>query len=125
MRSETYEKAVAGPNFPPRTPHNCPRRIIAKGDLRALQLLLHEAVPVEVIRRLEGKECRHAHHEGPENFIADVEVVVGEAALLTGQDAVIWIFGRKLRDGDTKTRSLLHALEDEVNTEGVLPHDFP
>ena len=52
---------------------------------------------VEVIRRLEGKERRHTRDHATEDFIADVEVVVGEAALLAGQDAVVRILGRELR----------------------------
>jgi hypothetical protein len=99
--------------------------IFAKADLRSVELLLDEAVAVEVIRRLEGKERRHPHDDGAEDFIADVEVVVGETALLAGQNAVSGILGRKLRHGDAEARSLLHALEDEVDAVGVLPQHFP
>jgi hypothetical protein len=87
--------------------------------------LLDKAVAVEVVRRLEGKERRHTHDEGPENFIADVEVVVGEAALLVGQDAVIWILGRELRYGHPKGSPLLHALKYEEDTVSVLAQHFP
>src|SRR5262249_61681515 len=100
MRSETHEKAAAGRTFPPRTPHNCPLRIISKPDICTIELLLDEAVPVEVVRGLEGEERRHPHDHGAHDFIADVEVVVSEAALLAGQDAVSWILGRALRDRD-------------------------
>src|SRR6516164_8771600 len=58
--------------------------VLAKGELLVIELLLDEVVAVEVIRRLEGKERRHPHDHGAEDFIADVEVVVGEAALLAG-----------------------------------------
>src|ERR1700745_3017709 len=87
--------------------------VLAKGDLLAIELLLNEVVPVEVVRRLEGKERRHTHDNRIEDFIADVEIVVGEAALLPGQDAVVGILGRELRHCYPKTRPLLHALEDE------------
>ena len=50
-----------------------------------------------------------------ENFIADVEVVVREAAPLASQDAVVGILSGILRHGDTEGRPLLHALEDEVD----------
>src|SRR6266446_6140440 len=68
---------------------------LAEADLRALQLLLDEAVPVEV--------------------------VVREAAALAGEDAVIWILGGVFGDADAKARPLLHALEDEVDAVGVVP----
>src|SRR5436305_3653526 len=45
--------------------------VLAKGDLLAIELLLDEVVTVEVIRRLEGKERRHTHDHGTEDFIAD------------------------------------------------------
>src|SRR5262245_33058896 len=98
--------------------------MLAKRDLCAIEFLLNEAVPVEIIGRLEGKEGRHAHDHGPEHLIADVEVVVGEAALLAGQDAVIGVLGRELRHRHPKRRSLLHALEDEEDTVSVLLHHF-
>jgi hypothetical protein len=87
--------------------------------------LLDVVVAVEVIGCLKGKECRHTHHHGAEDFVADVEVVVREAALLVGQDAVIGILGRELGDAHPKARSLLHALEDEVDAVGILPQHFP
>src|SRR6202008_3252127 len=98
--------------------------VLAKGDLVAIELLLDEVVAVEVIRRLEGKERRHTHDHGTEDFIADVEVVVGEAALLPGQDAVVGILGRELRRWVTKARPRLHALEDEVDAVSVPAHHF-
>jgi hypothetical protein len=37
------------------------------------------------------------HHHGAENFIADVEVIVREAAALVGKDAVMRVLGGVLR----------------------------
>src|SRR5262252_4689510 len=96
--------------------------VLTKGDLLAIELLLDEVVAVEVIRRLEGKERRHTHDHGTEHFIADVEIVVGEPALLAGQDAVVGIRSRELRLCDTIARPLLHALEDEVDAVSVPSH---
>jgi hypothetical protein len=42
---------------------------------------------------LEGEKRRHTHDSGTEVFIADVEVVVREAAPLASQDAVVGILG--------------------------------
>src|SRR5207342_2457402 len=51
---------------------------------------------------------------------ADVEVVVGEAATLASEDAVMWVLGGIFRQADTEARTLLHALEDEIDAVGVL-----
>src|SRR4029077_8936699 len=59
--------------------------VLAEADLRTIELLLDEAVAVEVICRLEWEEGCDTHHHGAENFIADVEVVVREAAALAGE----------------------------------------
>src|SRR5262249_17302868 len=99
--------------------------ILSKPDICTIELLLDEAVPVEVVRGLEGEERRHPHDHGAHDFIADVEVVVSEAALLAGQDAVIGILGLGLRDRDPEARPLLNALENEEYTESVLLHHFP
>src|SRR5882762_10411416 len=94
---------------------------LAEADLRALQLLLDEAVPVEVVGGLERKERGGPHHHRAQGFVAEVEVVVREAAALAGEDAVIWILGGVFGDADAKARPLLHALEDEVDAVGVVP----
>ena len=48
-----------------------------EADLWPLQLLLDEAVAVEVIAGLERQERGHAHDHRAEDLIADVEIVVG------------------------------------------------
>src|ERR1700739_1469171 len=93
--------------------------ILAEADLRTIELLLDEVVAVEVICRVEGEEGCDTHHHGAENFIADIEVVVCEAAALAGEDAVVWIFGGILRHADPEARSLFHTLEDEIDAIGV------
>jgi hypothetical protein len=42
--------------------------------------MFNEAVAVEVVRGLEREERAHAHNDGAEYFIANVEVVVKEVA---------------------------------------------
>src|SRR6202048_1627053 len=64
---------------------------LAEADLRPLQLLLDEAVAVEVVGGPEREERGHAHHHRAQGFVAEVEVVVCEAAALAGEDPVIWI----------------------------------
>src|SRR6201981_1636118 len=94
---------------------------LAEADLRALQLLLDEAVAVEVVGGLEREERGDPHHHWAQGFVAEVEVVVREAAALAGEDAVIWIRGGVFGNADAKARPLLHALEDEVDAVGVVP----
>ena len=68
-----------------------------------------------------GKNGGHPHHHRAQGFVAEVEVVVREAAALAGEDPVIWILGGVFGDADAKARPLLHALEDEVDAVGVVP----
>src|SRR5262245_6766746 len=84
------------------------------------KLLLDEAVAIEVVGRLEGEERGHTHYHGAKSFIADVEVVVGEAATLACKDAVVRVLGGIFRHADAKSWPLLHALEDEIDAVGVL-----
>src|SRR5262245_19234524 len=65
-----------------------------------------------------GRRLRRAS-PWAENFIADIEVVVCEAAALAGEDAVVWILGGILRHADPEARPLFHTLEDEINAIGV------
>jgi len=87
--------------------------------LRAAKFLRDEAVAVEVVGRLEGEERGHPHHHGAENVIADVEVVMCEAAALAGDDAVVRVLAGIFRHADAKGWPLLHALEDEIDAVGV------
>ena len=93
---------------------------LAEADLRAGEFLLDEAVTVEIVSGLEGEERGHTHHHRTENLIADVEVVVGVAAALAGEDAVMRVLGGIFRHADAEARPLLHALEDEIDAVGVL-----
>jgi hypothetical protein len=95
--------------------------VFAKADLRPLELLFDEAVAVEIVGGLEGEERGHSEDDRAEGFIANVEVVMREAAALVREDAVIGILGGVFGHGDAKRGSLLHALEDEVDAVGVGP----
>src|SRR5215475_9663912 len=61
---------------------------LAKADLPPLQFLLDETVTIEVIAGLEREEGDDPHHDWTEDRIADVEVVMREAAALVRQDPV-------------------------------------
>src|SRR2546430_14891767 len=93
--------------------------VLAEADLRAVELLLDEAVAIEVVSRLKGEERSHTHLYRTENLIADVEVIVGEAATLAGEDAVVRVLGGIFRHADAEARTLLHALEDEIDAVDV------
>src|SRR6266436_1226880 len=96
---------------------------LAEADLRALQLLLDEAVPVEVVGGLERKERGDPNHHRAQGFVGEVEVVVREAAALAGEDAVIWI--PRFREGRLLVAyvgTLMRKLGPcEVDAVGVVP----
>ena len=79
---------------------------LAEADLRPLQFLLDEAVAVEIVGGLEREERGHPHHHRAQGFVAEVEVVVREAAALAGEDPVIWILGGVFGGADAKARPL-------------------
>ncbi len=93
--------------------------MLAEADPRPLQLLLDEAVAVEIVGGLEREEGSHPHNHRSEHLVADIEVVMREAAALVRDDAVVRVLGRVLRQADAEGRPLLHALEDEVDTVGI------
>src|SRR5215471_15279730 len=122
MRSETYEKAAAGRNFPPRTPHNPALRIIAEVDVGSLELMFNETMAVEIVCGLERDERAHAHSDRTEHLIVNVEVVVSEAAARLGDDAVIGIPGGIFRHRDAEGRSHFHAFENKIDPVVIVSH---
>ena len=94
--------------------------VFAEADLRALQLLFDEAVAVEVIAGPKRKERAHPHDHRAEHLVADVEIVVGEAAALGSEDPVIGVLAGVLWYSDAKGGTLLHTLEDKIDAVGVL-----
>src|SRR5688572_11684296 len=92
--------------------------VFVKADAGALQFPLHEGVAVEPIGSMERKETGHADDDRPQHLIADVEVIVGKAAALVSEDAVVGILRGKLWHGDAEGPALFHALEDEVDAVG-------
>ncbi len=84
--------------------------VLAKADLGAIELLFNEAVAVEVVCCLERKERAHAHHDRTQHFIADVKIVVGEAAALKSDNSVIGVlagyFGTVIRKVGPTSRLL-------------------
>ena len=98
---------------------------LAEADPRAVQLLLDEAVAVEVIGGLEREERGHPHHLRAQSFVANIEIVVREAAALGGEDSVMRVLGGIFRYADPEGRPLLHALEDIVDAVGAFPCHAP
>src|SRR5215469_5894598 len=62
-------------------------------------------------------------YDRAEHFIADVEVVVGEAAALVSDNPVVGVLGGIFRHGDAEGGSDLHAFENEVHAVGIVAHD--
>lgn len=46
--------------------------MLAEGDALAVQLLLHEAVTVQVVGGLEGEKGGDAHHPRPQDFVVEM-----------------------------------------------------
>ena len=93
--------------------------VLAEADLLSVQFLLHKRVPVQPIGGVERKETRHANDNWSQDFVPDVEVVMRKAARLMRQNAVIRILRGVFRYADPECPALLHALEDEVDAEGL------
>lgn len=99
--------------------------VLAIGDVSAQEFSFDEVVAVQVVRDLERKEGANAHRQRPDFFIPDVEVEVRVAVSLPPQDAVSRMLGRVLRLGGAEGGAQLHAAEDEVDAEPVLPLHAP
>lgn len=85
--------------------------VFAEADLAAVQLLLHEGVAVEVVGTLKGEGGCHPHDGGPQHFIANVVVVVREAAPLVRQNAMVGILRGTLRQADGEGRACSKPLK--------------
>ena len=84
--------------------------ILAEADPRPLQLLLDEAVAVEIVGSCGRARRSHPHNHRSERLVADIEIVMREAAALVRDDAVVRVLGRVFRQADAVGRPLLHAL---------------
>src|SRR5450759_4110561 len=76
--------------------------VFVEANLLPVQLLLHEGVAVEPIGGVKRKEARHAHDDGSQNLVADVEVVMREAAALVRQDAIVGVLSGISRHADAE-----------------------
>ena len=86
-------------------------------DALADALPLHEVMAVEIPGGLKGEKGADAQHQGSQDVIEDIELVVGEAASRLLHDAVVRIVGGELGRYRAKGGGLFHALEHEVDPE--------
>ena len=89
--------------------------VFAELDSAALQFYLDEVMTVEPIGGVKGQKGSHSDHDGSQSGVANIEVVVGQAAAAFAQDLVIRIGAGELGLSRAQGGSLLHALEDEVD----------
>ena len=89
--------------------------VFAKLDSATFQFYLDEVMTVEPISGVKGQEGSHSDDQGSQSRVADIKVVVGKPAAAFAQDLVIRISGGELGLSRAQGRSLLHALEDEVD----------
>lgn len=90
--------------------------VFAELDCGTFQFDLDEVMTVEPIGGVKGQEGSHSEHQGSQSRVADIKVVVGEAAAAFAQDLVIRISGGELGLSRAQGGSLLHALEDEIDS---------
>ncbi len=88
--------------------------VLAEAHLLAVQFLLDKAVTVQIVGGLKRKERSHAHDHWPQSLVADVEVVVGEAASLASQNTVVGIGGGEAGNRGAERLALLHTFENEI-----------
>src|SRR5215831_13909369 len=95
--------------------------VLMEADVGAYQFSLDEGVAVEPVGGMERKETGYADNDRSQHLVANVEVVVGEAAALDCQNTVVGVLGGKLGHGDAEGAALFHAPEDEVDAKGIPP----
>src|SRR5439155_21922490 len=77
-------------------------------------------MPVDVVENQKRKIGPHAHCQGPQYFVPDVEIQMGVQLPVATDNPVVRIIGRILGWKRLETRPLLHAFEDEVDSVPVL-----
>lgn len=95
--------------------------VLAEGDVAAKQFPFDVVMAVQVVGDLERQEGTNAQGEGTQQLVPHVEVIVRIAAALAGNDAVIGVFDGEPWHGGPEGGSHLHALQDEINAEAILP----
>src|SRR4029453_11800138 len=81
--------------------------VFAELDSATFQFYLDEVMAVEPIGGVKGQERSHSEHQGSQSWVADIKVVVGEAAAAFAQDLVIRISGGELGLSRAQGGSLL------------------
>src|SRR5690348_8065197 len=94
--------------------------ILAECDFAAQQFPLDVVMAVQIIRDLERQEGTHAHCYRSQHFIANVKVIVGVAAALSRDDAVVRILDGVPRHRGPEGWSHFHALQNEIDPEAIL-----
>ena len=89
------------------------------------ELALTVVMAVQVVCDLERQEGTHAHCQGSQHFVTNVEVVVRVATALSRNDAVVRILDRVPRHGGSERWSHLHALENEIDAVALPPLHLP
>lgn len=90
--------------------------IFAELDCATFQFYLDKVMTVEPIGGVKGQEGSHSQHQSSQSWVADIKVVVGKPAAAFAQDLVIRISGGELGLSRAQGGSLLHALEDEIDS---------
>src|SRR5687767_14162308 len=70
---------------------------------------------VQVIGDLKREKGTHAHSQGTQNVVPNIEVIVGIPAALTAENAVVRVFGGESRRAGTEAGPEFHALQNEID----------
>jgi len=95
--------------------------ILVETEALALQLPGDEGMTVNPVASLKRQKGTDAQDHGPEDLIAQVEIVVGIARPLPLDDAIVRILGRVLRRAGAEVGARFHRFEDEVHAEALAP----
>ena len=91
--------------------------VSAKANALALEFPGDEGMAVDPVAGPEGQKRADAQDHGTENFIANVEVVVGITRPFPLDYVVMGIFGRVLGPAGTEGGTRFHDFEDEIDAE--------
>src|SRR5208283_1091915 len=89
--------------------------VFAKRYSPAAEFDLDEMVSVQVIGGLKRQVRTHAHRQGADDGIADVEVIVQVAGRASPDDPVVGVLGRVLGHLGAEGAAHFHTREDEVD----------
>ncbi len=94
--------------------------VFAKAEAEAEEFSLDEVMAVEIVGDVERQEGPHTQQHRPQDFVANVEVVMRVTTTLRRNETVGRIRCGELGRADPEAGSQFHAFQDEVHAEPLL-----